>query len=77
MPTEQLERSAGLPSPSPVMHGTLHIVNSAHGHFLATSLFMSLVLAWAHLPLSLSHPSSPPLLSLQRLGHTDGQSTPA
>ena len=71
------ENSIGLPLPNPIIHWTLDIISHAHGYFLATNLFTSLVLDWAHLPLPLFHPSSTPLLSLKRPGHTDGQSAPA
>lgn len=75
MPKEQSTRP---PIPSLIRHWTLDTTGPAHGYFLATnSLFMNLVSCWTDLPLPLSPPSSTPLLSLQTLGHTNGQSTSA
>ena len=67
----------GLQILNPNMRWTLDIIKPAHGYLLATNLFISLVHGWACLPLLCSYSSSTPLLSLQRLGHTDGQSAPA
>lgn len=69
-----MESSFGLHIPNPNMHWTLDIINLAHW---ATNLFISLAHGWACLPLPYSYPSSTPLLSLKRQGHTDGQSAPA